>query len=136
MGIRETVDIGKKGEYVMNGFGQSWRSMVVVGGLVVCAGLVLAGCGQQKPADEHAGHDHGPQAASTAKAHPPEAGGSAAKEEITQKVCPVMGGKINPNLFVEHKGRKVYFCCAGCSDKFEADPDKYLAKLDAATKTP
>ena len=52
-------------------------------------------------------------------------------EQIAQKICPVMGGKIDPKVFVEHKGRKVYFCCPGCIGKFKADPDKYLAKLDA-----
>ena len=48
---------------------------------------------------------------------------------IEQTICPVMAGAINKNLFTEYKGKKVYFCCAGCKEKFEKEPEKYLAKL-------
>lgn len=49
-----------------------------------------------------------------------------------QTVCPVMGGKINRTLFVDHDGKRVYFCCpGGCADKFKADPAKYLDKMKA-----
>jgi len=40
-----------------------------------------------------------------------------------------MEGAIDKNIFVEYQGKKVYFCCAGCKDKFKAEPEKYLAKL-------
>jgi YHS domain-containing protein len=40
-----------------------------------------------------------------------------------------MGGAINKDIFTEYKGKKVYFCCPGCVDRFKADPEKYLAKL-------
>ena len=66
--------------------------------------------------DEYAGHDHGAE-------------GHAAAEVIEQKVCPVMGGAIDKNVFVEHEGKKVYFCCPGCEDTFKADPEKYMTKL-------
>jgi len=46
-----------------------------------------------------------------------------------QAVCPVMGGAINKDIFTEYKGKKVYFCCAPCAEKFKANPQKYLAKL-------
>ncbi|AQT69482.1 Cation efflux system protein CusB precursor [Anaerohalosphaera lusitana] len=46
-----------------------------------------------------------------------------------QIVCPVMGGKINKDIFVEYKGKKVYFCCAGCPEEFQKNPEKYLDKL-------
>jgi YHS domain-containing protein len=50
--------------------------------------------------------------------------------EAEQTMCPIMdGSKIDPNVFVEYKGMKVYFCCAGCKAKFEADPEKYTANL-------
>lgn len=48
---------------------------------------------------------------------------------IEQKTCPVMGGAINKNLFTEYKGKKVYFCCEGCEEKFLANPEQYIAKL-------
>ncbi len=40
-----------------------------------------------------------------------------------------MDGPINKELYTEYKEKKVYFCCAGCKEKFEADPEKYLDKL-------
>ncbi|MHC4423823.1 MAG: YHS domain-containing protein [Planctomycetota bacterium] len=46
-----------------------------------------------------------------------------------QTTCPVMGNPINKSLFAEYKGKKVYFCCAGCVDKFKANPEQYIAKL-------
>jgi YHS domain-containing protein len=50
--------------------------------------------------------------------------------EIEQTMCPVMDEmKIDKNVFVEYKGKKVYFCCAGCKGKFEVDPEKYVANL-------
>jgi YHS domain-containing protein/Sec-independent protein translocase protein TatA len=50
--------------------------------------------------------------------------------EAAQTMCPVMDGmKINPNVFTEYKGVKVYFCCNDCKAKFEADPEKYVANL-------
>lgn len=46
-----------------------------------------------------------------------------------QTVCPVMAGAINKELFTEYKGKKVYFCCLGCKEAFEKEPEKYLDKL-------
>lgn len=48
---------------------------------------------------------------------------------IEQTDCPVMGGAINKAIFTEYKGKKVYFCCSPCKEKFEAEPEKYIAKL-------
>jgi YHS domain-containing protein len=48
---------------------------------------------------------------------------------IEQTTCPVMGGAINESIFTEYQGKKVYFCCAGCKEKFEKEPEKYMAKL-------
>jgi YHS domain-containing protein len=53
----------------------------------------------------------------------------AAAAESEQTMCPVMGGAIDKTVFVEYKGKKVYFCCPICKAKFEADPEKYMAKL-------
>jgi YHS domain-containing protein len=55
-----------------------------------------------------------------------------AKKIVTaaeQTMCPIMGMAIDKKVFVEYKGKKVYFCCPGCEDKFEADPAQYIAKL-------
>jgi len=46
-----------------------------------------------------------------------------------QTTCPVMGGTINKEIYVDYKGERVYFCCAGCPDIFKKDPEKYLKKM-------
>ena len=54
---------------------------------------------------------------------------------VEQTTCPIMeGNKINKNVFVEYKGKKVYFCCADCKAKFLAEPEKYVAKLPQFAK--
>jgi YHS domain-containing protein/Na+-transporting methylmalonyl-CoA/oxaloacetate decarboxylase gamma subunit len=50
--------------------------------------------------------------------------------QVEQTTCPVMDGNpIDKNVFVEYKGKKVYFCCEACKAKFVADPEKYLGNL-------
>ena len=48
----------------------------------------------------------------------------------TQTVCPLMGGKINKNIFADYNGKRVYFCCAGCVDAFKKDPAKYIKQME------
>ena len=48
-----------------------------------------------------------------------------------QENCPVMGGKISKEVFVDHSGKRVYFCCNGCPETFKKDPDKYIKKLES-----
>src|SRR5271156_711045 len=43
---------------------------------------------------------------------------------------PVCGMNVDPATarhVYAHGGKSYYFCCAGCSDKFKADPAKYLS---------
>ncbi len=51
-----------------------------------------------------------------------------------QTKCPVSGKPIDPEHFVEYQGKKVYFCCPHCPAAFQADPEKYLAKLPQFAK--
>ncbi|MFH1613719.1 MAG: YHS domain-containing protein [Planctomycetota bacterium] len=53
----------------------------------------------------------------------------AVSTAIEQTTCPVMGGAINKDIFTEYKGKKVYFCCPGCKEQFDKEPEKYLEKL-------
>lgn len=50
-------------------------------------------------------------------------------QSVEQTTCPVMGLDIDRSVYTEYKGKKVYFCCPGCIDKFNADPSSYIAKL-------
>jgi len=80
---------------------------------IILTGLALfSGCEQKQP---------------TAQPTPPASAQPAAVVE--QTTCPVMGGAIDKTIFVEYKGKKVYFCCKGCPETFLANPEKYLAKL-------
>jgi YHS domain-containing protein len=58
----------------------------------------------------------------------------AAATEIAQKLCPVMGDPINPEIYVDYQGRRIYFCCSMCPETFKKDPEKYLKKLDEQMK--
>ncbi|PKL46393.1 MAG: hypothetical protein CVV42_16530 [Candidatus Riflebacteria bacterium HGW-Riflebacteria-2] len=56
--------------------------------------------------------------------------------EVLATECPVMGGAIDKAVNTIVGGRLYYFCCSGCISSFEADPEKFQAKLkDAATRT-
>jgi len=64
---------------------------------------------------------------------------SAAATEIAQKTSPVTGDPNDPKVYLDHNGRRVYFCCSACEPTFKKDPDKYLKIVDdqikaAATK--
>ncbi len=57
------------------------------------------------------------------------AGAILAAEGKPQTVCPVLGGKINQQVYVDYQGQRVYFCCPGCDKEFQKDPEKYMKKL-------
>lgn len=42
--------------------------------------------------------------------------------------CPVMGEDVDPGLYTEYRGRKIFFCCENCRSEFEARPDYYLER--------
>jgi Cu+-exporting ATPase len=43
---------------------------------------------------------------------------------------PICGMNVDENktaVTAEYKGKTYYFCCTGCKEKFEKEPQKYLA---------
>ena len=56
---------------------------------------------------------------------------TAKKGEVINATCPVMGGKVDKDTpyKTEYKGKTIGFCCAGCVEKFKANPEEYMAKL-------
>ena len=91
--------------------------------------LALNSCKKSEPVStetssettqRHEGHEHMAMEAEPA---------AETASTIEQRTCPVMGGAINKEIFVEYKGKKVYFCCPGCEEQFEKEPEKYIAKL-------
>ena len=51
-------------------------------------------------------------------------------DEKGQILCAVMGGKIDKKAYIDYKGKRVYFCCPSCKDKFNKEPEKYMKKLE------
>jgi rhodanese-related sulfurtransferase len=52
------------------------------------------------------------------------AGGATA-----QKTCPILGKKIDKDLYVDAERHRIYVCCKGCLAKVEADPAAAIATL-------
>ena len=53
------------------------------------------------------------------------------KAEVkAQATCPVMGGAINKELYVDYGGKRVYVCCQGCIAPIQKDPAKYIKALE------
>lgn len=48
-----------------------------------------------------------------------------------QEVCPITGKKIDKSVYLDYKGKRVYFCCPGCKATFLKDPDKYIKTMEA-----
>ena len=49
-----------------------------------------------------------------------------------QTTCPVMEGKaVNPKLYVDADGYRIYVWCRGFVSAIKADPAKYIAKMKA-----
>lgn len=72
-------------------------------------------------------------AASTAPAFAVSKKPAPARKEVA---CAVMkAGKVNiadatkKKMFADHKGKRYFFCCAGCPEEFAKNPAKY-AKND------
>ncbi len=53
-----------------------------------------------------------------------------------QTTCPVMGNPVNKELYVDYKGKRVYFCCPPCVQKFKQHPEAYLKKLKQQGQEP
>jgi len=52
--------------------------------------------------------------------------------------CPVMGGEANTltAAYSEYDGVAYSFCCAGCREKFEEEPKKYIGKTSQESERP
>ena len=83
--------------------------------LLIAVFAIVAGCGRDESAARQTHSvSHAPAAAE-------------------QTICPVMGGAVNTNMFADHDGRRVYFCCPSCIGEFKKAPEKYIRKMDEAS---
>ena len=91
------------------------------------AGGLLLGCGGESHDHHDHDHDHGPG----------EHGTSTKGDDYPLKTCLVSDEDLESmgGAFVhKHEGVTVKFCCEGCVGDFQKDPEKFLAKLEAAKK--
>jgi hypothetical protein len=87
------------------------KAVILLAGILLVGALILDGCKKKsEPAV-------------------PAESTEVASEAIEQTTCPVMTGAINKDIFTEYKGKKVYFCCPGCKEQFEKEPEEYIAQL-------
>jgi len=102
------------------------KIVIIISMFIILASHIIA---QEKPEDliENAQRD--------SLAEITEAADSSETVESTElqiwnKVCPVMGNKIDPDgLTVEYNGKLYGFCCPGCDAKFAKNPEKYAKNL-------
>lgn len=52
----------------------------------------------------------------------------AVENDHKQATCPVMGGKINPEYYVDVEGKRIYVCCPGCIDIIKRTPQNIVKK--------
>lgn len=57
-------------------------------------------------------------------------GAATAAKGVPQTTCPVKGGKINPKLYADVQGKRIYVCCPGCINAIKQDPAKYIKQLE------
>ncbi|HUU19582.1 MAG TPA: YHS domain-containing protein [Sedimentisphaerales bacterium] len=109
----------------MNSKTKKNNAMFVVASLLLVGLIALNGCKKSEPTPTETAAET-MQGEEMAMMDEPA---DAVAAVVEQTDCPVMGGAINKALFTEYKGQKVYFCCPGCKEKFEEEPEKYIAKL-------
>ena len=111
------------------------KMVLTVVAAILAGGLVGCKKKEQPAAPPKAMSMEGMQKQATATAEEAKKTATATATSVEQTTCPVMeGNKIDKNVFVEYKGKKVYFCCAQCKAAFEKEPEKYLAKLPQFAK--
>jgi len=105
----------------MNAKKKQLVTMLLLAGLLLAGSVFVYGCKKSEP-------EPTAPAAPTA-AQVAEDAASQVVQAVEQTTCPVMGGAVSKAIFTEYKGKKVYFCCEPCKEKFEATPEQYVAKL-------
>ena len=114
------------------------KKMVMVAAVLMIGLISVAGCKKkekEQPVESQAMIKLMEAPEMEAEANKAAEAAAAATASVEQTTCPIMdGNKIDKNIFVEYKGKKVYFCCAACKAAFEKDPEKYIAKLPQFAK--
>lgn len=90
------------------------KRALTIFGLFALAAVIVIGCGGQSIADEEKPAEHAKIVVKKA-----------------QSLCPIMGNPVDKNVHYDYEGRRIYFCCAPCIEKFKEDPDGFMKKMEA-----
>ena len=112
----------------MNSKMKQFKTMFMLISLLLVELIMLNGCKKSEPAPSETSAETMQHEGNEQMAMMDESA-EAVAAVVEQTDCPVMGGAINKAIFTEYKGKKVYFCCSPCKEKFEQEPEKYIAKL-------
>ena len=107
------------------------RSCVAPLTLLLLAGLALAAC----PGESAQTVAPGPVAPASLTESPLAERTSALDFSYPLEWCPVSRqplGSMGEPLVYDHDGRELRFCCESCIEPFTAEPERYLAAVDAA----
>ena len=98
---------------VCDKFNESWHSYRIAGGLCAVIFLyVLATTSYGNQGQEQEGQLE------------------VVQSSIVQQTCPVKTeNEIDPGIYTEYEGEKVYYCCNFCLATFRKEPGKYLNNL-------
>ncbi len=110
----------------MNSKVKQFKTMFMLISLLLVGLIMLNGCKKSEPAPSETSDTMQEMQGHAAMMEKPAEVVAAVVEQTT---CPIMGTAINKALFAEYKGKKVYFCCSPCEEKFNEEPEKYIAKL-------
>ncbi len=89
------------------------KSIALIALLAGAASVTIVGCKTHE-------HMHGSEASASGGSYP-----------LTK--CVVSGEDLGDKPYVfTHNGQTVKLCCKDCLAKFDKDPDKYMAKIQAA----
>jgi YHS domain-containing protein len=105
----------------MNGKMKNFIATIMLVSFAFAMLIFLNGCKKSEPQTSMSSVESKKETAEPAK--------EAVTAAVEQTTCPVMGNPIDKQYFTEYKGKKVYFCCPACIEKFKAEPEKYVAKL-------
>ena len=102
------------------------RSAILASALVVASSLLLCSC-ETTPTQSDA---------KTQQTLAPTNTSTTGVKKYPLTVCIVTDnalGSMGDTIYMDYEGQEVAFCCKPCIKMFNADPQKFLAKLPPAT---
>jgi YHS domain-containing protein len=84
----------------------------------IMLGGILGGCSEEAPAEGN----------TTEPTSSIEGGTVVFANDKGEPMCPVMGAPMASTeglQYQDYEGKRYYFCCGDCPEKFKADPAKY-----------